>query len=48
MSAGGDELNYSDVEFVDDKTIVQDQNPYQGLAVGLTKPIYACQSRWVF
>ena len=26
MPAGGDEVNYPDIEFVDDETNVQDQN----------------------
>ena len=27
MSAGGDEVNYSDIEFIDDETNYQEQNP---------------------
>ena len=48
MSAGGDKVNYSNVEFVDDETNVQDQNPYQGVAGGSQKPIYVCRSQQVF
>lgn len=27
MPVGGDEVNYSDVEFIDERTNVQDQSP---------------------
>ena len=49
MSAGGDEANYSDVEFIDDETNVQDQGPsdylcYQRLTGSFARPVYVSRS----
>ena len=37
--AGGDEVNYSDVEFIDDETNVQDQGPTDYCLMNLTRDL---------
>ena len=39
MSAGGDEVNYSDVEFIDDETNVQDQGPSDFRLMNVTRDL---------
>ena len=39
MFAGGDEVNYSDVEFIDDKTNVQDQGPSNHCLMNVTRDL---------
>ena len=40
LSAGGDEVNYSDVEFIDDKTNVQDQGPSDYRIMNVTRDFH--------
>lgn len=39
MFAGGDEVNYSDVEFIDDKTNIQDQVPSHYRIINITRDL---------
>ena len=56
MSAGGDEVNYSDVEFIDDETNDQEQNPTDYRLMSVTGDLpealldhsNICQPRRVF